>query len=432
MATFDYNYNTSQEHLQRDAIVVMQRIDNLCIKHYGVCDSNSPQEVRQTKGIIYRTTPEAETVVCKNIGFTPEISSETSTEQVQEQLKDIFGTPETKMFKAYESSLLRIWFDHVGQHWYMSTNRKIDAFYSKWAKSESYGAIFTKLLREHNPDMTLEQYYSRLNKDFIYLFSVLSTRQNRIITTKENDECQFIGAFDITKDFSFSFDHPNVVFSHPEEVTGLATVDELCKHVNSVDPIRQQGVMVITSGLNPQCVKIVHPMYLRAFNIRNNTLTPLNRFIQLMSKKYSGSVDNTVVTETNDLIRELGDVYPELRGEFDNFKDVIASIAKNVRKAFIKRINGIKNVFIPKQQNQVLKELFSLYSSLESKDGFDLSLNAIFRIIYSLTENSVYHLYSSFNERKAQLGNGNWLSEDEIKELKTRFNNQRPQEARAR
>ena len=404
MTTFDYNYSTSQEHLQKDSIVVMQRIGNLEIKHYGVCDLESPAEVKSSKGLIYTTSDTGSTLVCPNIGFTPEVSANDNLEQIATIVHNVFGDQNARVFASFESSLLRIWYNHSESKWYMSTNRKIDAFNSKWAKPESYGAVFTKLLQERNANMTLDEYYSGLNTNFVYLFAVLATIENRIITTKTKDECQFIGAFNTQDNFTFSFDHSGVVFDHPTQVSNISTIEELCKHVNSIDPYKQQGIMIIKAGAAPECVKIVHPTYIRAFNIRNNTLTPLNRFIQLMTKKYSTD-DAEVINPTNMLIKELGDVYPESREQFDEFKDVIASV----------------NVFVPKQQNQVLKELFSRYSLSETKGNFDLSLNALFKVVYTLNENSLYHLYSSFVERRSRLGNGNLLSKEEVDALKTRI-----------
>lgn len=422
MTTFDYNYSTSQEHLQKDAVVIMQRVDDLVIKHYGVCDSNSPENVKMSKGLIYSTVQETgeETLVCKNIGFTPEVSSDADLIEVANTVHDVFLDPEAKIFDSHESSSLRIWYHHSAQKWYMSTNRKIDAFNSKWAKPESYGAIFTRLLQQRNPEMTLDTYYAGLNTDYIYLFSLLATIENRIVTTKTEDQCYFIGAFNTKDNFNFTFDHAGVVFDHPREVTGITTVEQLCKYVSDVNPRDQQGIMIVKSGYNVQSIKIVHPMYMRAFNIRNNTLTPLNRFIQLMSKKYSTD-DATVINSINANVRELQDVYPELRQQFDDFKDVIASVAKNVREAFKKRISGQRNVFVPKQQNQVLKELFNTYTACQTKETFDMTLNDMFKIVYRLNENSLYHLYSSFNERRRVMGNGNLLSRDEIRDLKTRI-----------
>jgi hypothetical protein len=410
--TFEYNYFESQDHLKKDSIVVMQRIGDLEIRHYGICDSQSPSDVRQTKGIIYRVSSDSETVLCKNIGFTPELCADTDLEQSKEFLEN----PNTVVFKSFESSLLRIWYDSVSERWYMSTNRKIDAFNSKWAKPESYGQIFTKLLQEHNPELTLEQYYSGLNKNLVYLFAVLSTQENRIITTKANDECQFIGAFDVTNNFTFSFEHPNVVFKNPDTVKGIDTIEKLSTRVNALDPSKQQGLMLIIPGENVQCIKIVHPSYYRAFKIRNNTLSPLNRFIQLMIEKYRNNLNTADM-----LIRELGDVYPECRQQFDEFKDVMYSIALNVLGAFKKRSQGKQNIFIPKQQNQVLKELFSESSKPENSVGFNPDNKLMFRIIYRLSENNLYYLFTSFKERKAKLGNGNLLTRDEINDLKSKI-----------
>jgi hypothetical protein len=208
-------------------IQVTDEFDGLTVHHFTDCDYTSPAEIKAMRGII----KDEDTVVCQTFSFTPEIRedhSELST------LTEPFLKNNSKVFQSLEGTLLRIWYRKVSSHpnggeWFLSTHRKLDAFFSRWGSDSTYGEHFVcTLLRaaEVHPQLqdvhTFEGYASRLNKDKVYVLLLRTSKENRVVcTSQEHTTLYTVGAFDRERKFAFEYPSavPETLFPSIPEIT---------------------------------------------------------------------------------------------------------------------------------------------------------------------------------------------------------------------
>jgi hypothetical protein len=122
--------------------------------------------------------------------------------------------------------------------WYLSTNRKLDAFRSKWASKESFGSFFKKALEyefennerlrssvDYNPekDDAIERFQSVLDTSKQYMFLLLNNNENRIVCSVQEKPTIFhVGTF---VNFELKMDE-DVYLSYPKK-HDFIDIDEL-------------------------------------------------------------------------------------------------------------------------------------------------------------------------------------------------------------
>ena len=83
------------------SIIITDQLNNLKVYHYD--DGTTDRELQNIRGII----KDNDTVVCKSFGYTPEVLANDS-QKLNDEISPLVTT-ETKFFKAYEGTILRVW-----------------------------------------------------------------------------------------------------------------------------------------------------------------------------------------------------------------------------------------------------------------------------------------------------------------------------------
>ena len=221
-----------------------------------------------------------DTIIMRNLPFTYEYSD--SDIDIKEKIEIIFNN--CRFYDSQEGSLIRVFY--FNDKWFMSTNRKLDAFKSRWSSDKSFGTYFVEGIRKISKDTDtddniLEKFYSTLNKDKKYLFLLKNSQENRIvcINSIEDDSIYHIGSY-FNDEFLLD---DECMFPHPKEYKTFRDVDTLVNHVKNIDIFNNQGIMCF--GPNGYQYKILNSKYLDYFNIRNNEPNIILRYLEIRTDK---------------------------------------------------------------------------------------------------------------------------------------------------
>lgn len=162
---------------------------NLSVYSYLDCDASSTDLTKKMRGAIYDTT--AGFLLIPSLPYVDEV---------------VFNgeVVENKVFArvSHEGTLLRAFYHKSDQDdekknsdWYLSTNRKLNAYDSRWGKGVSFGDLFDMALKEttkftnfgNRPsnEAVRRNLIDSLNPRFIYYFLLLHTEESAIATTNE-------------------------------------------------------------------------------------------------------------------------------------------------------------------------------------------------------------------------------------------------------
>jgi hypothetical protein len=388
-------------------IQVTDQFDGLTVSHFTDCDYNSPSEIKEMRGII----KDEDIVVCKSFAFTPELRED---HPELPKLLEPFLSSQSKVFQSLEGTLLRIWFREVSGHpnggeWFLSTHRKLDAFFSRWGSDSTYGEHFVyTLLRAANiyPVLqnisTFEEYANLLKKNKVYVLLLRTSKDNRVVCTSEPYTTLYtVGAFDRQRNFEFEYPNqvPETIFpSIPEINIEPWTVEGIRSSVQSVKHFEYQGVIFIDEKGNT--LKILNNVYEEMVKLRGNVPNVLLRYIQLRNGN-----------DTDQAVR-YQELYKDFSSEFMTFERVINEISHHIHKKYIVRFVHHKLAVVPPEQYQLIRELHQQY--IENKKKI-VTLDVIITYIRTLSAGKLMHLYNKFLEREADLGSGNYVTDEERK-----------------
>ena len=176
------------------------KLDLFC---YVRCVDNSDQIVKSCRGVVTAN----DEVLYQTYGYTHEFTAD----NVEAIKKTMDFNNSFVIQDAHEGSLLRVFC--VNDSWYITTHRKLDAFRSKWASRQSFGAqfveslvsiynndetfkeklnnisdedianvrVFTLKSAEHDKNPVLLKFLHTLDKSKCYCFLVRNTSENRIV-----------------------------------------------------------------------------------------------------------------------------------------------------------------------------------------------------------------------------------------------------------
>lgn len=213
-----------------------------------------------------------------------------------------------RFFEAHEGTLLRVF--NINGKWYTSTNRRLDAFNSKWAaKTTTFGIHFADAVRENiravnddeffedeEEDKKLEDkkkdardylnkiYEANLDKTKKYMFLLEPCKEERIVCLTKSPRFFNIGVFD--KDNNLSLDEDVVLDGYkvpkPQELV-FEDMRAMLYALDSIDFKRIQGFIAIQSeeGRDDKHFKILNNQYKYYFGLRGNTSSIRFRYLQL-------------------------------------------------------------------------------------------------------------------------------------------------------
>jgi hypothetical protein len=107
--------------------------NNLDLFCYLNCKKSDPEFLQKCRGLVFNE----KNLVLKGFPYTQEYTEDDN--------KDFdFDISTCLFYKSYEGCLIRIFY--FNNKWYTSTNKKLNAFRSKWASKKSYGTFFNEAL----------------------------------------------------------------------------------------------------------------------------------------------------------------------------------------------------------------------------------------------------------------------------------------------
>lgn len=317
-------------------------IDLFC---YMNCKKEDDEVIKNARGIVFYK----DELVLKGFPYTEEFTKNNYNE-LKKLLEPIYE--QCLFYDALEGSVIRMF--HFSGKWYISTNRKLDAFKSKWSSTESFGLSFSKALENYslkNQDFLnvmsekdiITQFQETLDTNKQYMFLLLNNKDNRIVCDASPEPTVYhVGTF-IDGQLSMK---ENIGLPYPNKLE-FKHLDELLDYVDKIDYMALQGVIIFTPD-NKQ-YKIYNREYLDLYNIRGNEPSIKFRYLQLRMNKTS-----------RELLKHL---YPQFIPIFDQYENILYNKAKEINNAYVNRFIKKNYVTVPVEDYIVISSIHSWHTS---------------------------------------------------------------------
>lgn len=300
-----------------------------------------------------------------------------------------FQFKECRFFEAHEGTLIRVF--NIDDKWYTSTNRRLDAFNSKWAaKTTTFGLHFANAVQENiralnddeffeEEDDSLEEkkkrcrnylneiYEANLDKSKKYMFLLEPCKEERIVCTTSSPRFFNIGVFDKENNISLDEDVTmGFLVPKPKEVF-FNDVKDMLDALSGVDHLRIQGFIAIQRSKDHQDkhFKILNDQYKYYSDLRGNTSSISFRFLEL---DYQNTIINLrhgtnhqTTSQTQKMLADFCRMY-----QFDSrplLEYIWTKIAKDLYNKYYNRyiIKGHADPSITQKQDMILKTIHNHY-----------------------------------------------------------------------
>lgn len=363
-----------------DKIGVMDQDDGLKVLNYHTCDRESPEELKKVRGLIQET--DTGKILFETFPYTEEYNG---NEDIPFFTNGENVLDEWDIYYSMEGCLLRIfWYK---DRWYISTNKKLNAFKSRWASRKSFGDIFRDGLVQTNGgnENILEILLDQMDKSKVHLFLVRYNHENRVVCSspKNFEFVYFIGSWDDEKKMlDREWTYP-IKVNIPVAIKELpSTIQDL---VNSVNIQEYQGLIFFHKKKNLQ-VKIVSSEYERLYKIRDNNPNIRFRYLQ--------------VRQDIEIRKEFIQLYPLYEDMFLEYENILYQLAKLIRYYYIQRYIKNKYVTLPKEEYILMKKCHDWYLLNRSENKITVS-----KVLDILNKEDVLALYKMI--RRFQLNQYN-------------------------
>ncbi len=214
-----------------------------------------------------------------------------------------FDFAKCKFFEAHEGTLVRVF--NIDGKWYTSTNRRLDAFNSKWAaKTTTFGLHFAEAVQslidedifEDDEEENMEKkkqnaraylnnmYEANLDKTKKYMFLLEPSKEERIVCLTTNPRFFNIGVFDANNKLSLEEDvfFNDCVVAKPKHQV-FNDEREMVWALDNVNIDQIQGFIAIQSeeGREDKHFKLLNGRYKYLFSIRGSTPSIRFRYLEL-------------------------------------------------------------------------------------------------------------------------------------------------------
>lgn len=280
------------------------------------------------------------------------------------------------VYTSMEGTLLRLFY--YQDKWYVTTNRKLDAFKSYWSSHFSFGQIFVNNILHIYKETNIETFFDKLDKGNTYFFLLMPTIENRIVCLVDSTlpSLYYLGYFekgDIGE---------NVVIRRGEELMEISRLvklemdNDMTKvkdFVKSVDVWKNQGVILFHKHKNRQ-VKFLNEEYKRLWSIRNNNPNLFLRYFEIRTDEK--------------MLDDFFKLYPKFVTVADRFEYQIFEVSKHLHQAYVDRYIRKQYVSLPKQEYVILKKAHDWHNK-------DRNYNRIYRtkMLNLLNDEKPIHLY---------------------------------------
>ena len=401
---------------QGNKIRLVDSHEDLEVYCYVRCTNEDNEIVRSCRGVVFQGD--------KNLFQTYPYTREATEEELDDETRNKFTIAKCRVFEAHEGTLLRV-FSH-GDYWYVSTHRKLDAYRSKWASRQSFGAQFSDAVMHeysHNDafktrldaveetavqevnvyttfkDQEINDYVKRffasLDTQKCYCFLVRNTQENRIVCQAPSRPTMYhVGSFEKE---SGQFDLENSVDVPCPVEHKFESWDKLQSHTSDANEEKIQGVIVFDGVRH---IKVLNARYAYLFSVRGNEPSVKFRYLQIrMDRK-----------QTDDLYS----LYPRQTDNFEAYENILYQIAKSVYDAYVSRFIKKKYVTLPREQYQVMRACHAWH--LEDRRKNRISLR---KVIEKLNEQSATNLNKMVRQH---------LQQENEKQRESQESTQEPQE----
>jgi hypothetical protein len=369
--TFDFVQVKNSEHIK------LTDVDGeLTIYSYHDCNEESPDFIKQCRGIVIR----GDELIVKTFDYTPEYN-ENEIDKIRSKL---VNSSSYQVFESLEGCMVRLFFHN--NKWFLSTQKKLDAFRSRWICKESFGELFVKGLEYeyHNSDSFKEKvgeiermddlyqkFLFSLNPEHVYIFFIKNNNQNRLVNNADNiPKIYHIGTYLERTNFVLDFD---ISLPSPKRLS-FEDVDEMVEYVLNIDYFTSQGLMVFSE--DGRQFKIVNSKYQDYLRVRGNDPLVVRRYLAIRNNKEDKS--------------KLLELYPEMGNTFFKVEATLDIISMNILKAYVRRFIKKEYTVVSPQEFQVIKECHSWH--LADKDNNKISLNKVKEVLNSQSSFNLYKI----------------------------------------
>lgn len=333
------------ETLENQVSVVDQE-EGLRIVNYTECSNNSPDELKKLRGVVQDVETGKE--LFETFPYTDEYECRDAS--LLDRLEEEDVTKDWDVFYSVEGSLIRV-FWHMDR-WHISTNKKLNAFKSRWSCRKSFGDMFRDgLVSMTGNENVLETILEKLDKSLVYLFLVRYNHENRIVCQAEKDQKDavlFVGSWnDAEKRLDRSWKLENVVLPVSTRLDEL-TRSGLAEVVDGIDYKKYQGLILFHKHSNKQ-IKIYSSRYHELYKVRGNNPNIRFRYLEIRNDPV--------------LKQKFFELYPLYTDVFLEYENILYQVAKLVRFYYIQRYIKNKYVTLPKEEYILMKKCHDWYLS---------------------------------------------------------------------
>ncbi len=361
----------TRENIEKNKQIKMVDTDSetgLSLFSYIHCEKTDSDLIKKCRGVVYKD----DQLIMKGFPYTYEFCEK---ENLQE-IKDNVDFETCSFYDSHEGSVIRMF--HFGGKWFLSTNRKFDAFKSKWASKDSFGSYFKKALqnefdineqliskipdynKETDGENVIDLFANKiLDQDKQYMFLLLNNKENRIVCeASENAKIFHVGTF-VNGNLSMAED---ICIPYPKK-HNFENIDDLLDYVDKVNYKNLQGVIVFAP--NNLQFKIFNIDYQYLYNVRGNEPSIKFRYIQVRMNK--------------DFNESLHFLYPEFSKQFEDYENHIYDIAEDITSAYIERFIKKNYVTVPTEEFGVIRKCHNWH--VENRVENKININKVIEIL---------------------------------------------------
>lgn len=337
---------------------IMDQEEDLKILNYVECHNTSSEELKKMRGVVQEM--ETGKTLFETFPYTDEYDAQQDREKIIEMLGSDFRE-DWDAFYAVEGALIRIFWHKT--RWYVSTNKKLNAFKSRWSSRKSFGEMLAEGLAilSQKTENVLEKMLDSMDKEYVYFFLVGYNHENRIVC-QVGSPVIFIGRWNQDRVLDREWKHTPPL---PGSVAVVAeTTEELIREAMAVDIKVYQGVILFHKTQNRQ-IKIQSAHYHRLSSIRGNNPNIRFRYLE--------------VRNDPEKKKALHDLYPIYQDMFLEYENILYQIAKLVRYYYIQRYIKNKYVTLPKEEYILMKKCHDWY--LSNREENKINVSKVFDIL---------------------------------------------------
>lgn len=357
---------------------IQDETDFLILSHYDQCDNHSDRSIKQERGVIRDINGN---LVCQSFGYTHEYN--TSDEEWKTMVQ--YNIQNCHIFIAEEGTLLRLFC--YENRWYLSTHKRIDAFTSHWSSTSSFGDLFVEALDYYyqkgegkgkldylEKDHLLDVFCAGLDTDRVYTFMLRTNADTRIVCQPPTvPTVYFAGQF-----YKGMYLEGNpTTLPWPTRVMFTAAED-LSDYIESFDPVKCPGVIVVTPDQN--VFKVMTPGYKELTRIRGCEPSLYRVYMR--------------VRQNEDELKTFLQLFPESKTThmMTTIEQSILALARKICNFYMRRFVHKEHVVVDKNYYYIMRLAHQWHS--ESREQNILSVQKFLEILDKQDHNFLYKLLS--------------------------------------